>query len=204
VNARVPPPLVGFNNNVRYRGTSFHIQTEDSGVARPHVITHLFIDGGHIIKTLRTDYSEHVSSPDCRAVVQRMMREQHRAMAHELRKGQLDSILDQLLQIPAPSHSKGTVSSRPSRPPPEHKAEPNPGRVDPDGTEAKPKRRRTPRSRTAVRAEQGSRTASARNMGGPSPSSPDAHFEPEGATIFGPPRESLDELILGYIAQTIE
>lgn len=71
---RAPPPLVGFNNNFRYRGLSFHIQTEDPGVERPHIITHLFVDGGRVIKTLRNDYSEHVNDPNYRTVVQRMMR----------------------------------------------------------------------------------------------------------------------------------
>src|SRR5436853_3548334 len=42
---------VGFNNNVKYKGQVFHIQTEDSGLDKPHVITHLFADGGRIIKS---------------------------------------------------------------------------------------------------------------------------------------------------------
>ena len=32
---------VGFNNNVKYKERTFHIQTEDSGLDKPHVITHL-------------------------------------------------------------------------------------------------------------------------------------------------------------------
>lgn len=97
MTTRVPPPLVGFNNNLRYRGMSFHIQTEDSGLGRPHIITHLFADGGRVIKTRRIDYSEHVNGPDCREVVQRMMRDQHRAMAIDLRKGEVDAIIDELM-----------------------------------------------------------------------------------------------------------
>src|SRR5689334_2797969 len=91
-----PPPLVGFNNNVRYRGMRFHIQTEDSGCARPHIITHLFADGGRVIKSLRTDYSEYVDHPDRQALLQRMMRDQHRAMAIDLRDGRFDATIDTL------------------------------------------------------------------------------------------------------------
>jgi hypothetical protein len=94
MTAPAHPPLVGFNNNLRYRGMSFHIQTEDSGVGRPHIITHLFADGGRGIKTMRVDYSKH--SSDYRTVVQHMMREQHRAMASDLRKGRVDAIIDGL------------------------------------------------------------------------------------------------------------
>ena len=38
----------GYNSNHGHRGVDFHIQTEDSGQARPHVITHLF-HGGTIL-----------------------------------------------------------------------------------------------------------------------------------------------------------
>jgi hypothetical protein len=30
---------LGFNNNVQYGGATYHVQTEDSGVDRPHIIT---------------------------------------------------------------------------------------------------------------------------------------------------------------------
>ncbi len=45
---------VGFNNNVKYKAQTFHIQTEDSGLGKPHIITHLFADGGRILKTTKT------------------------------------------------------------------------------------------------------------------------------------------------------
>ena len=49
---------VGFNNNVKYGGNVFHIQTEDSGLDRPHIITHLFADGGRIIKSNKRSYDK--------------------------------------------------------------------------------------------------------------------------------------------------
>ena len=55
-----PSPLLGFNNNVRHKGRVFHIQTEDSGIRHPHIITHLFADGGRILKTTKTSYAEHI------------------------------------------------------------------------------------------------------------------------------------------------
>src|SRR5260221_8629349 len=47
---------LGFNNNVQYQGATYHVQTEDSGIDRPHIITHLFADGGRIIKSVRRNY----------------------------------------------------------------------------------------------------------------------------------------------------
>jgi len=88
-----PPPLLGYNNNVRHRGRIFHIQTEDSGIASPRIMTHLFADGGRIVKSTRTDYSEHLELDDMAAVVKNMMKEQHKAMFVALRSGKLDEII---------------------------------------------------------------------------------------------------------------
>jgi hypothetical protein len=108
------PPVMGFNNNVRYRGMRFHIQTEDSGVARPHIITHLFADGGHVIKSIRTEYSEYVDHPDRPAIIQKLMREQHRGMALDLRDGRLDATIDKLTQNAAKSDAPtASVSAAP-------------------------------------------------------------------------------------------
>lgn len=86
-------PLLGFNNNIRYRGKIFHVQTEDSGVKRPHVITHLFTDGGRIIKTAKTSYAEHLERDDLAEHVKKVMMEQHKAMFVALKEGQFDSVI---------------------------------------------------------------------------------------------------------------
>jgi hypothetical protein len=87
-------PLLGFNNNVRHKGRVFHIQTEDSGVKHPHIITHLFADGGRILKTTKTSYAEHIGSEKMAETVRAMMQEQHKAMFVALRDGQFDQLLD--------------------------------------------------------------------------------------------------------------
>jgi hypothetical protein len=99
-----PSPLLGYNNNVRHRGKVFHIQTEDSGVARPHIITHLFMDGGRILKSVKTSYAEQVGTPDMVETVRRMMKEQHKAMFTALREGAFDPVIEGAtsLRPPAP------------------------------------------------------------------------------------------------------
>ena len=85
-----PSPLVGYNTNVRHRGKLYHIQTEDSGVNRPHIITQLFADGGRIIASEKTSYEEHVDSDDLANIVKRLMQEQHKRMFIALRDGAHD------------------------------------------------------------------------------------------------------------------
>jgi hypothetical protein len=84
-------PLVGYNTNVRHKGKLYHIQTEDSGVSHPHVITHLFADGGRIIASRKTGYAEHLGAKDLANIVKKLMQDQHKAMFIELRDCVYDS-----------------------------------------------------------------------------------------------------------------
>jgi hypothetical protein len=85
-------PLLGFNNNVKHRGRLFHIQTEDSGFRHPHVITHLFADGGRILKTIKTSYAQHLGNERVSEVVRELMKEQHKTMFIALRDGEFDHV----------------------------------------------------------------------------------------------------------------
>jgi hypothetical protein len=92
--AKAPSPLVGYNNNVRHKGRVFHIQTEDSGLAKPHVITHLFMDGGRILKSVKKSYAEHVEASDVADIVRKIMKEQHKAIFIALRDGTFDDAIE--------------------------------------------------------------------------------------------------------------
>ncbi|MFO0549787.1 MAG: hypothetical protein U0271_15450 [Polyangiaceae bacterium] len=85
-------PQLGFNNNVRHRGRVFHIQTEDSGVKHPHIITHLFADGGRILKSTKTSYAEFLGEDELPKKVRSLMQEQHKAMFIALRGGKFDHL----------------------------------------------------------------------------------------------------------------
>lgn len=56
-------------------------------------MTHLFADGGRIVKSTRTDYSEHLGRDDMAVVVKNMMKEQHKGMFVALRSGALDELI---------------------------------------------------------------------------------------------------------------
>jgi len=117
--SKVPPPVLGFNNNVRHRGRIFHIQTEDSGVRFARIVTHLFADGGRIIKTTRTDYGEHLEKGDVSKIVRALMKDQHRAMFTALRAGELDALLERavgpLSEAPPAAPRAPAKSVRPPR-----------------------------------------------------------------------------------------
>jgi hypothetical protein len=103
-----PSPLLGYNNNVRHKGRVFHIQTEDSGVRHPHVITHLFMDGGRIVKSLKTSYAQHLEDENGHEHVRALMKQQHQAMFRDLRDGKFDYALTP--GAPAPPSSRSAAS----------------------------------------------------------------------------------------------
>jgi hypothetical protein len=84
---------LGHNNNVKYKGLEYHIQTEDSGLDKPHVITHLFADGGRVIKSHKRSYAEHVARDDVAPFVRQLMKGQQMEMAIMLREGRFDAII---------------------------------------------------------------------------------------------------------------
>jgi hypothetical protein len=120
--AKFQSPLLGYNNNVRHKGKVFHIQTEDSGVQHPHVITHLFMDGGRILKSIKKSYAEHVGSDSMSDTVRALMKEQHKGMLISLRDGAFDHLLDPkaAAKAPAPLPSQTIPAAPPKEtiPPP--------------------------------------------------------------------------------------
>jgi hypothetical protein len=83
--------VTGFNHNIKHKGKMYHIQTEDSGVGNPHIITHLFV-GGNILASKKTSYQDIVSAENLPAVVRELMEEQHKEMLRNLINGVYDDI----------------------------------------------------------------------------------------------------------------
>jgi hypothetical protein len=82
--------IPGYNHNVKYKDTVYHVQTEDSGVANPHIITHLFV-GGNIITSLKTSYADIVQSPNLGELLVDLMQAQHKTVLKDLIRGRYDS-----------------------------------------------------------------------------------------------------------------
>jgi len=84
---------MGFNNNIKFLDQVFHVQTEDSGLDQPHVITHLFADGGRIIKSHKRSYAEAVARSDVAEFVRGLMKSQHLEMVLMLRQGRFAQVI---------------------------------------------------------------------------------------------------------------
>jgi len=175
-----PSPLVGYNTNVRHKGKLYHIQTEDSGVNHPHIITHLFADGGRIIASKKTEYAEHLGSQDLHAIVKQLMRAQHKAMFIDLR----DCVYDE-------DGDEGDEAAA---------AAPAGRSLDVDALERAAEARLAGFPAPAARRPRYQETASA------IPAQPEPKPAP-GASIFDGHMlagKSLDEVILSYLADDME
>jgi hypothetical protein len=89
--ADVKKMVVGFNHNIKHKGKMYHIQTEDSGLENPHIITHLFV-GGNILASKKTSYADIVGAENLPQVVRELMEEQHKEMLRNLINGVYDDI----------------------------------------------------------------------------------------------------------------
>jgi ketol-acid reductoisomerase len=78
--------LVGYNNNVTYKGKVYHVQTEDSGLNNPIIVTLLYIKGT-ILASKKTSYSHLIGNKDIKKSVRELMKEQHKAILKELIAG---------------------------------------------------------------------------------------------------------------------
>jgi len=83
--------VTGFNHNIKHKGRSYHVQTEDSGISNPHLITHLFV-GGNILATKKTSYADIIGTTDLADLVRQLMEEQHKEMLRNLVSGTYDEI----------------------------------------------------------------------------------------------------------------
>jgi hypothetical protein len=81
--------ILGFNHNVVYKGEVFHVQTEDSGINNPHIITLLY-RGGVILCSKKTSYADILKMDNFESVVEELMKAQHKELMRRLKSGEFD------------------------------------------------------------------------------------------------------------------
>jgi len=104
--------ITGCNTNVRHGGRTFHVQTEDSGRGRPHIISHVY-HGGTIIASEKREYGEHVDlDSECESVdkeVRERIESQHSSMLKRLADGEFDAAIAERLDGAEPARATATT-----------------------------------------------------------------------------------------------
>jgi len=219
--------IPGYNHNVKYKDRVYHVQTEDSGVANPHVITHLFV-GGNIIETRKTSYADIVKSDRLAEMLVEIMQAQHKTVLKELIAGRLDTRIAErsggaaTLNGPAPLNVDAGAQHRTSLLAPSIDGRAAPAKPAPITTSAPA----TPRPASAAPAfttppppapSSASSESAASFFGSASPSMQiieaetlqkafDSRNESAVDSLFGEDlisEKSLDEVILSYLAEDL-
>lgn len=144
-------PLLGYNHNVKYGGYIFHVQTEDSGPANPHLFTHLFFEGS-ILASKRCQYAAEAPEDEVRS----LMQAQHKSILKELKQAAFDDRIGSFFlqrgeRFPSadfvPAADEPAAPARvapPAAPAPTVESAPAADVLDLDAMPASPIERRTP------------------------------------------------------------
>lgn len=85
-------PVVGVNSNVTVNGEDFHVQTEDLAPRQAQLRSHVFREGGCVVKVVRLDYSRHLDKPNRHAILTRVVKVFHAKVMRSLERQRLDSM----------------------------------------------------------------------------------------------------------------
>lgn len=85
--------ITGFNTDVEFDGTTYHVQTEDKGLARPLIMS-LIYEGGTILASKRTPYDDLIADESVNeVVVAERLNKQHRLICAAIKGGRLDDLI---------------------------------------------------------------------------------------------------------------
>lgn len=189
-------PLLGYNTNVRHDGTLFHIQTEDSGVERPHIITHLFVEGT-ILASKKSSYDGLLEKDEWESDVRQQMKDQHRAMFVELRDGVHDKAVVRLAGHPS-SDDDTAEEARPVSEPPARQSQAPTIEIDEKGVRViPPAQMGNPKKVDTIESTEAADTVRGRSIF----DMPDNDGE-FGDTLITD--KSLDEVILSYLTDELD
>lgn len=135
-------PQLGYNHNIPHRGRLYHVQTEDSGIQKAHIFTHVFYDGT-IISSNKVLYDADLEVEDLDQHIIGLMQESHKAMIRQLRRGEFDEkIVKYIGEHPeGPKEGKAPAAAKDSAAPagkdedkrPERRPAPEPREVERQG-----------------------------------------------------------------------
>ena len=123
--------IVGFNHNIGYRGVGFHVQTEDSRIKTPQMVTILY-HGGTIIASQKTVYADILKVDNLQQVVEDLAKEQHKGMLRRLTKGEFD---EKILSLNIPLDGVAAAKHETSPKTPQAKIDEAPPEVSPAAPE---------------------------------------------------------------------
>ena len=79
---------LGLNQNIKYKGVVYHIQSEDGGKQNPVLTTHLF-KGGVILSTRRDNYDPSLPGDELTGAIKKIIATHYKALLLDLKEGKI-------------------------------------------------------------------------------------------------------------------
>ena len=86
--------LTGYNTDIDYAGTTYHVQTEDKGRSNP-IVESLVYARGEILYSRRTSYQDLVDEQVEDSAIATLMERQHHTIIEVIRRGRLAQLTDE-------------------------------------------------------------------------------------------------------------
>ncbi|MCY7375899.1 MAG: hypothetical protein LH472_07985 [Pyrinomonadaceae bacterium] len=102
--------ITGFNTDIEYEGMTYHVQTEDKGVATPLILT-LVYDGGTILASKRSPYDDLLTVEFNEKALTERLKKQHKLMCGAIRAGRIED-LKRMTMKESESRKKGLIAQK--------------------------------------------------------------------------------------------
>ncbi len=83
--------ITGFNTDIEYQGVTYHVQTEDKGVATPLILS-LVYDRGTILASKRSPYDDLLVEGFDEKVLTERLQKQHKLICAAVRSGRIEDL----------------------------------------------------------------------------------------------------------------
>jgi hypothetical protein len=84
--------MTGFNIEVKYKGASFHVQTQDLGPG-VRCVESLIYKAGKLLSSRKTYYTSFLANSHLQEKIHQIMEEQHNAILKEIADGKFEHCL---------------------------------------------------------------------------------------------------------------
>lgn len=108
--------ITGYNTDIEFGGVTYHVQTEDKGIARP-VILSLVYDRGTILASKRLPYDDLLDGDLDETVLAARLHRQHKLICAAIQAGRIEDLKKMTAResapVPAPDKSPFTTTASP-------------------------------------------------------------------------------------------
>jgi hypothetical protein len=91
--------LTGYNTDIEFSGTTYHVQTEDKGRGNP-LVESLVYTSGEILYSRRTPYHDLVEQDVDKEAVASLMERQHRSIVNAVQSGGVERLTGEAQDLP--------------------------------------------------------------------------------------------------------